>query len=115
MTASDVLTQIRRMLNDSAAGNYRWPNSTLLTYLTDVQIAVRQYRPDLFLSSAGTITEPSTGLSLNDTLSLDESYRTMFVDLVCARALKEEADDAENMRRSNEHLQSGFERLGVKF
>lgn len=112
MTAGDVLTDVRRMLNDSGASP-RWPAPTLLRYVSEAEREVKRLRPDLFLSSSTAMDSPSDSTEGADDLVLDESSRSVLVDLVSSRALMEDSADAGNRELAGVYRAQAYAALGV--
>lgn len=100
MLASDVITSVRRILNDENAGAYRWPTPTLLRYLSEAQFKIYRWRPDLFLDSSSEIVEPSNITSAGTTISLAERWREAIANIVAGKALQEDSDDTINQNRA---------------
>ncbi len=98
LLASGVLSRVETQLND--AGNVQWPEPTLLEYLSDAQMQLYEYRPDLFLSSAQVMQTPVDITAATDELKVDKKSRLILVNLVCSFAFAE-SDDRQNLERSN--------------
>lgn len=112
MTAGDVLTDARRMLNDEG-GAPRWTTPRLLRYVSEAEREVRRLRPDLFFSSSAAMDTPADSTDLTDDLVLDEDSRSALVDLVCARALLEDAEDTQNRELALLYRSQAYDMLGV--
>ncbi len=46
MIASDVISRVRNLLNDTDSANYRWTTSELLSAINDAQGVIATHRPD---------------------------------------------------------------------
>lgn len=92
MTAGEVLTVVRRTLNDQIAGRYRWGDPELLRYLSDAQRALYAARTDAFLSGS-TVDKPVELTATTDTMKVDEEFRLPLMQLTCAYALEEDSED----------------------
>lgn len=101
MTVSDVITVSRKQLRDKLEPNFRWPTDELISYLNDGLQVLRQARPDLFLSAAGSmVTVPELTL-LADTFTLDNTYKITLASYVSSEALLEDSDDNTNLGMSD--------------
>lgn len=123
MNTDTIIADVRRLLRDDVETTYRWTNEVLFKYMSDAEREIYGYRADLFLSGAGAITAPvdytspgvTRGKVVDNTTAviLDENQRQVFVNLIAARALAEDAGDAENLAKANEYRQSAFRLLGA--
>lgn len=111
MIASDVIDRVRAELNDTAAGQYRWDDDTLLGYLSDAQRQLKDLRPDVFLSGASMLT-PGELTATSDALSVDEKYRTALVYLVSGLVLEEDQSDA-NVEKATYYEARAMKVLGL--
>ena len=103
MLASDVITQVRSLIND--ASGTLWPNAELLGWLAEAQRRVLMLRPDAGLTATTAITlRPATTLAIGDTLTLNEDFKSHLVNWVCYRAFLQNSENTENATRAASHL-----------
>lgn len=81
-TVQNLVDLARRPLND--VDKIRYPDSELLDYANSAYMALRRFRPDLFVGLWGSIP-PS--LVLGDTFpAVGDEYKHILADYVTARA-----------------------------
>ena len=102
MTANEVVTEARVDLADS--GGVRWSNNTLVTYVSDGQLALMRKRPSLMLEAAGSLQTVSDLAGINSVLKVDATWRAALVHYVVHRALLEDDADTENLERAATRL-----------
>jgi hypothetical protein len=56
-TYSQVIERARRILQDTDAANYRYPQQDLVDSVNDALLEVRRVRPDLFISSSFSVSD----------------------------------------------------------
>jgi hypothetical protein len=113
MIASEVITVVRRMLNDEDAAAYRWPDLNLLQYLSDAQRTLVRFRPDLLLTAADAVASAVEVDDLSDVLIVGTDSRVILATLVCAQAFSEDSDDGGNLKRAQVCESSAYRMMGV--
>jgi len=102
MTAADVITPARYILNDTA--KTRWTDPMLLEWTEDGQRDAVKRRPDIYVfSGSEEIVTPDPGevAATSTTLVIEEAYRSALVNYVCWRALSQEIDRNDDAEAQN--------------
>ncbi len=101
MTARDVLEIVRHQLADLEAGNYRWADALLLSYLEAGQRLTLRRRPELWLDDSGdVITTSSNVTTLEAEMVLPAEWLQALAEYVVFRALAQDSSDQANLQRA---------------
>lgn len=93
MTAAEVLTRVRRILQDDFEP-YRFSDAYLLGCLSDAQQELGRLRPDLLVTTTFTITALTDITSISTSLAFDVTMREAIAYLTCEQVyLTEDGDD----------------------
>jgi hypothetical protein len=96
MTASDVITRVRRLLADEDGASPRWSDPVLLAWTGEAQHEVCRRYPIVTLNAAGGTVEPVSPAVLTDGLLLAPHWGSALADWVVWRALSEDSADTAN-------------------
>jgi len=114
MTTEDVISLVRRQLNDDHAGSgVRWSNAVLTKYINCAQHELMDRRQDILLKSDGTLATVANVTSLADVLSdgLTEEWKSALSSYVLYLCFSEDDADTVNPRKAERHLRDFEERL----
>jgi hypothetical protein len=100
MTASDVITRVRRLLADEDGAAPRWSDPVLLAWTGEAQHEVFRRRPDVMLTTVGVLETPITPALLTDGLLLAPHWGSALADWVVWRALSEDSADTANANQA---------------
>lgn len=103
MLASDVITVVRRILNDEDEPLYRWTDVALVRYVDFAQRALKKSRPDL-LYSGGAMTPATEVTATSTALAFDEDSLEALAHYVVAMGFTEDGDETGNESRAQKHL-----------
>jgi hypothetical protein len=105
MTAQEIITAVRADILNDVAAPYRWSDEFLLRKLSDGQRELFKRRPDVGMGAATVILAPNTLTSTASVLQAGDEWRGALIDYVAFRAFEMDAEHAENIKRSQHHLQ----------
>lgn len=81
-TINDVVVQVRDVVQDAAAPNYRHDDAKIIRYFNDALSDVRRLRGDLFLNSINDDWVQYTTADLTSAFPIDHTYFTSVVDYI---------------------------------
>jgi len=117
MTGTDVITsRARYILTDVFAdGNasQRWTDAILLSWLNDGMRVVADYKPDALLTAPYTQAAYADAATIGATLVLPDRYRDSMVDYVVSRALAQDSQNKEDLKKSTTHFQQFVIKAGL--
>jgi predicted Zn-dependent protease len=103
MLASEVLTQVRLLLNDDTAP-YRWTDTILLGFLDMAMVEVFKRRPDAMLELTTFATTPPTVTATTTDLILGTGWLGALTHYVCFRAFSLDSEAVGNAALAGGHL-----------
>ncbi len=102
LLASQVVFDVRLNLQDDKEPYYH-TDDDLLRFLTDASYQLAGDRPDLLLTTAGTLSVPVDITALIDTLIYEADMKEALVNYTCYLALFVDGEDTQNIGLSQAH------------
>ena len=102
LLASQVIDDVRLNLIDDKEPYYH-TDTDLLRFLTDATYRLAQDRPDLLLTTGGTLSVLVAVTTLGDTLIYEADVKEALINYVCYLALLTDSEDTQNLGLSREH------------
>jgi len=110
MIGDDIITRWRGMVNDDLEEK-RYSAADALIILNDALRTLYDLRPDLALSTDGTMA-PFTDLALpTATVNLPEAFRITVAHIMAARTYEDEGNDDFNLKQAADHRQKFLSRI----
>lgn len=113
VTAGQVIQEVRDALNDPNA--VRWTNTTLYRYILAGEQLMAGNHPETQLSDDDPKVDFPTPVLLSNTTdytTISYEHHTSLVHFVVARCFLEDADDSQNAKLAERHMQLYRETLG---
>jgi len=105
MLASDVVTTVRQNLQDTEKP-YRFSDAEMIIAMTSAVRRLARNRPDLLVSSDGSIETEADITALSDTLIFGTDWREALASFVCYRLFLKDGEDTYNATMAATHLQA---------
>jgi len=103
MKVSEILTIVRRQIDDQKTP-YRNTPEELIDYYNIAKNTLYGTNPEAYYLNGIIVTMPADVSTVNDETSLCPLYKMQIVDLMASYVFQEDAEDANNMAVSNDHL-----------
>ena len=102
MTAGDILTLVREMINDEKE-DYRFSDAEVYRAMDEAQREMVYERPATRMGSDGTYSTLNTLDDSADVITVDTVYKQALAHLVCSKLYVKDGEDDQNLRLGDFH------------